>query len=164
MKELPGGRGSRCVASRRRIEAPAAFHVLTSHPPSSMPSCRIDGMGCSKSAYRPASRSLQGLTPSWRSHRTSLRRRDGRACGGWAAASARDPVLVYASVPASVAFKHLQQAGSGRCLAPEVNGIVHIRSPPPGIQLPPGRIWVIAKQRGPSEPRGSRRRGPFEPR
>ena len=69
MEELPGGRGSRCVASRRRIEAPAAIHVLAYHPTSSMPSCRIDGMRSSKGADRPASRSLAGpLAPSWRSH------------------------------------------------------------------------------------------------
>ena len=52
MEELPGGRGSRCVASRRRIEAPAAIHVLAYHPTSSMPSCRIDGMRSSKGADR----------------------------------------------------------------------------------------------------------------
>ena len=31
MEELPGGRGSGCVALRRRIEAPAAFQMLTYH-------------------------------------------------------------------------------------------------------------------------------------
>ena len=94
MEELPGGRGSRCVASRRRIEAPAAFHVLTYHPTSSMPSCRIDGMRSSKGADRPASRSLAGpLTPSWRNHRTSLRRRGTRACGGWGGGCGEEPSI-----------------------------------------------------------------------
>ena len=79
---------------------------------SSVPSCRIDGMGSSKGADRPASR-LQGL---WRPVGEAIEHLYADAAAepaaGGAAAAVKNPVLVYANVPVSVAFDHpFQQLG-----------------------------------------------------